>query len=93
MSPLPALVGVAPFDSDSGRTKGQRHIYGGRKAVRDVAYMAALAGGKHNPVLAAFRQRLLAAGKKPKVVLVAMMRKLVTILNAMIKSGQEWQTA
>lgn len=90
---IAALVGVAPFDCDSGRSKGQRHIYGGRKAVRDVAYMAALASGKHNPVLAQFRQRLLAAGKKPKVVLVAMMRKLVTILNAMLKSGQVWQPA
>jgi transposase len=88
---IAALVGVAPFDCDSGRFQGQRHIRGGRKPVRDVAYMAALAAGKHNPVLAAFRQRLLDAGKKPKVVLVALMRKLITILNAMIKDGKSWQ--
>ena len=90
---IAALIGVAPFDCESGRFKGQRHIHGGRRAVRDVAYMAALAGGTHNPVLAQFRQRLLAAGKKPKVVLVALMRKLITILNAMIKNGQTWQHA
>ena len=88
-----ALVGVAPYDCDSGRFRGQRHIFGGRKAVRDVAYMAALAGGRHNPVLSAFRQHLLEAGKKPKVVLVAMMRKLITILNAIIRDGRPWQIA
>jgi transposase len=90
---IAALVGVAPYDCDSGRFKGQRHIFGGRKAVRDVAYMAALAGGRHNPVLSAFRQHLLEAGKKPKVVLVAMMRKLITILNAIIRDGRPWQIA
>jgi transposase len=86
-----ALVGVAPYDCDSGRFKGQRHIFGGRKAVRDVAYMAALVGGRYNPVLTAFRQRLIAAGKKPKVALVAVMRKLITILNAMLRDGLEWK--
>jgi transposase len=88
-----ALVGVAPFARDSGTFRGERHICGGRQAVRDIAYMAALAGGRHNPVLAAFRKRLLAAGKKPKVALVAMIRKLVTILNAILREGQPWQPA
>lgn len=90
---IAALVGVAPFDCDSGRFRGQRHIFGGRQAVRDVVYMAALAGGRHNPVLKAFRERLLAAGKKPKVVLVALMRKLITTLNAMLRDGRTWAPA
>ena len=90
---IAALVGVAPFDCDSGRFRGQRHIFGGRQAVRDVAYMAALAGGRYNPVLAAFRQRLIDAGKKPKVAIVAVMRKLITILNAMLRDGLTWQPA
>jgi len=88
-----ALVGVAPYAFDSGVLRGQRHIFGGRQAVRDVAYMAALAGAMHNPVLKVFRQRLLAAGKKPKVALVALMRKLITILNAILRDGQPWQAA
>ena len=88
-----ALVGVAPYAFDSGVMRGQRHIFGGRKAVRDVAYMAALAGAAHNPVLKAFRQRLIAAGKKPKVALVALMRKLITILNAILREDQPWRTA
>jgi transposase len=90
---IASLVGVAPFDCDSGRFRGQRHIYGGRQAVRDVVYMAALAGGRHNPVLRAVRERLLAAGKKPKVVLVALMRKLITTLNAMLRDGRTWAPA
>ena len=88
-----ALVGVAPYAFDSGVLRGQRHIFGGRRPVRDVAYMAALAGAIHNPVLKAFRQRLLTAGKRPKVALVALMRKLVTILNAILRDGQPWQAA
>ena len=88
-----ALVGVAPYAFDSGVLRGQRHIFGGRRAVRDVAYMAALSAARHNPVLRAFRERLLAAGKKPKVVLVALMRKLITILNAILRDGQPWQHA
>ena len=88
-----ALVGVAPYDCDSGTFRGQRRISGGRQAVRDVAYMAALAGGRHNPVLKTFREHLLKAGKKPKVVLVAMIRKLVTILNAILRDGCEWRTS
>lgn len=85
-----ALLGVAPFDRDSGLMKGQRHIAGGRQSVRDVAYMAALVGARCNPVLAAFKQRLQAAGKRPKVIIVALMRKLITILNAMLRDGTAW---
>ncbi len=88
-----ALVGVAPYAFDSGVLRGQRHIFGGRQPVRDVAYMAALAAATHNPTLKAFRLRLIAAGKKPKVALVALMRKLITILNAILRDGRPWQTA
>lgn len=88
-----SLLGVAPFDRDSGRQKGQRCIWGGRQNVRNVAYMAALVAGAHNPALRDFRQRLLAQGKKPKVVIVALMRKLITILNAILRDGRPWQTA
>jgi transposase len=88
-----ALVGVAPFAFDSGLMRGQRHIYGGRKPVRDVAFMAAMVGAKCNPVLKTFRQRLIDAGKKPKVALVAVMRKLVTILNAMLRNNTAWAQA
>ncbi len=88
-----SLVGVAPFDNQSGRYQGQRHIAGGRQCVRDTAYMAALVAGRYNPVLAVFRSRLLAAGKKPKVVIVAVIRKLVVMLNAMVRANQTWQPA
>jgi len=87
-----ALVGVAPYACDSGRLRGPRHICGGRRTVRDVAYMAALSAAKYNPALRAFSERLKAAGKKPKVVLVAVMRKLVAILNAILRDGRSWQT-
>jgi transposase len=88
-----ALVGVAPYDCDSGLFRGQRRIFGGRQAVRDVLYMAALVAGQFNPQLKAFRTRLLDAGKKPKVALVALMRKLITVLNAMLRNGLAWQSA
>jgi transposase len=81
---IAALVGVAPFNCDSGPHRGHRHIYGGRAAVRSTLYMAALVATRHNPVLAAFYRRLRAAGKSGKVALVATMRKLLTIVNAMI---------
>lgn len=84
-----ALVGVAPFDDDSGKHAGERHIAGGRAAVREVLYMAALAARRCNPVIARFAQRL--AGKKPKVILVACMRKLLVMLNAMVRDGTDWQ--
>jgi len=86
-----ALVGVAPFDDDSGKRSGAREIEGGRETVRHVLYMAALVGRTHNPVLAVFAKRL--AGKKPKVILVACMRKLIVILNAMLRDGRDWQPA
>ena len=85
-----SLVGVAPFDCESGTFRGQRRIIGGRKPLRDAAYMAALVAGQHNPAMKAFRQRLADAGKPPKVILVAIMRKLLATLNAMIKNQQTW---
>jgi len=88
-----ALVGVVPYDFDSGKMKGKRCIWGGRSGVRNVLYMAALVASRHNPILKAFRQRLDAAGKEPKVALVAVMRKLLTILNAMIRDGRAWTPA
>lgn len=87
------LVGVAPLSRDSGRWRGRRVIHGGRAPVRAVVYMAALVGSRCNPVLKAFYHRLLAAGKPKKVALVACMRKLLTILNHMVRSGQKWQTS
>lgn len=86
-----ALLGVAPFDCDSGAFRGQRRIFGGRHDLRDVAYMAALAASRYNPVFNAFSERLRAAGKRPKVVLVAVMRKLITTLNAMLRDHRQWQ--
>lgn len=88
-----ALLGVAPYDCESGVFKGQRRIFGGRRAVRDVAYMAAIVAGQKNPMLKLVRQRMLAAGKKPKVIIVAIMRRLITILNAMLRDNTPWQTA
>lgn len=85
-----SLVGVAPFDCESGTFRGQRRIIGGRKPLRDAAYMAALVAGQHNPAMKAFKQRLADAGKPPKVILVAIMRKLLATLNAMIKNQQTW---
>lgn len=88
---IASLVGVAPFDDDSGKYAGERHIRGGRAAVREVLYMAALVAKRHNPLIAAFAKRL--AGKKPKVILVACMGKLLVILNAMLRDGQPWKYA
>ncbi len=85
---IASLVGVAPFDDDSGKRAGERHVTGGREHVREVLYMAALSARRHNPQIAAFATRL--AGKKPKVILVACMRKLLTILNAMVRDGKDW---
>ena len=88
-----ALVGVAPMNRDSGTMRGKRAIFGGRPDVRRVLFMAALVASRHNPVIKAFYQRLLAAGKPKKVALVACMRKLLTILNAMVRSGKPWDQA
>lgn len=88
-----SLLGVAPFDCESGGFKGQRRIFGGRRNLRDVAYMAALVAGTRNPVFKAFKDRLHDAGKPPKVTLVAIMRKIIVTLNAMIRDEQPWQHA
>ena len=88
---IAALVGVAPFNRDSGRLRGHRTIWGGRASVRRALYMAALVATRWNPVIRVFYQRLRAAGKAPKVALVAAMRKLLTILNAMVHAGTPWQ--
>ncbi len=82
---ISALVGVAPYAKDSGRMRGLRRIAGGRFEVRRLLYMVALVAVQHNPVLKAFYARLLAGGKKKKVALVACIRKVVTILNAMVR--------
>ena len=88
---IAALVGVAPFNCDSGQFRGRRKIWGGRPAVRKALYMAALVAARHNPLLARFYQRLRAAGKPGKVALVAVMRRLLTIMNAMIKHQSAWR--
>lgn len=85
-----SLAGLAPFNRDSGRFAGKRSIRGGRSAVRSVLYMSAVAAARCNPVIKAFAARLRAAGKAGKVVIVACMRKLLTILNAMVRDGLAW---
>jgi len=87
---IAALVGVAPFNCDSGTLRGRRSIWGGRASVRGVLYMSTLAATRFNPLIRAFYDRLRAAGKLPKVALVACMRKLLTILNAMLKKRTPW---
>lgn len=87
---IAALVGVAPHSCDSGKRKGQAHIRGGRANVRSILYMAALTATRFNPVIKAFYQRLLAKGKVKKVALTACMRKLLVILNSMIKKQRSW---
>lgn len=90
---IAALVGVAPLARDSGQWRGRRVIWGGRAAVRKALFMAALVASRRNPVLHTFYKRLRAAGKPAKVALVACMRKLLTILNAMMHDGTRWDTA
>ncbi len=85
-----AIVGVAPYDFDSGKMKGIRCIWGGRAPVRRVLYMAALTACRFNPALKTFHERLAAAGKKSKVAIVAVMRKIITTLNAMIRDNVAW---
>jgi transposase len=89
---IAALVGLAPFNCDSGTMKGTRRIWGGRAGVRTVLYMATLSAIRCNPDIRAFHARLVAAGKKPKVAITACMRKFLTILNAMVRSNTPWQT-
>lgn len=88
---IAALVGVAPLNRDSGTFRGKRSIWGGRAPVRGVLYMAALVATRHNPTIRSFYQRLCAAGKAKKVALTACMRKLLTMLNAMMKTRSSWR--
>jgi transposase len=90
---IAALIGTAPYNHDSGYKKGQRSISGGRPDVRRILYMATLAATRHNPVIQVFYQRLLKAGKKKKVAIVACMRKLLTILNAILRDRIHWNLA
>jgi len=87
---IAALVGVAPFNRDSGQWRGRRHIWGGRSSIRAALYMAALVAARRNRPLAHFYRRLRDLGKPAKVALVAVMRKLLTILNAMMKHQSRW---
>ena len=87
---ISALVGLAPFTRDSGRFKGRRSIFGGRADIRAVLYMAALSAIRYNPIIKTFYERLIHAGKLPKVAITACMRKLVVILNAMMRTNTPW---
>jgi len=88
---IAALVGVAPLNRDSGTFRGTRTIYGGRAVIRQVLYMAALSATRHNPVIKQYYLKLLAAGKKKKVALVACMHKLLTILNTLLRNKTMWR--
>jgi transposase len=86
-----ALIGIAPYDDDSGKRRGERHIKGGRRWVRNALFTPCLgAATQHNPVLKAYYERLTAKGKEPRVALVACMRKLIIILNTMLARGEKW---
>lgn len=90
---IAALVGVAPINRDSGTLRGRRTTWGGRKTVRCALYMAALVASRHNPVIKAFYQRMISTGKPKKVALTACMRKLLVILNAIVRDNATWQNA
>lgn len=90
---ISALVGLAPFNRDSGAMRGVRRIFGGRAQVRTALYMATIVGIRHNPVISRFYERLVLAGKPKKVAIIACARKLLTILNAMVKAGKKWDEA
>ena len=90
---IAALAGLAPIARDSGKHRGRRSIAGGRGHVRSALYMAAVCATRANPVINAFYQRLRGAGKPAKVALVACMRKILTILNAMLRNQTRWQAA
>ncbi len=90
---IAALVGVAPYNCDSGKMHGKRAIWGGRASIRSVLYMATLSATRCNPVIRTFYARLIQAGKEAKVALVACMRKLLTILNAMMHNRKHWESA
>ena len=87
---LAALVGLAPFNRDSGVMRGRRSIYGGRSHVRSLLYMAATTAIRCNPVIRDFYERLRSRGKPHKVAMVACMRKMLTILNAMVRQSTPW---
>lgn len=90
---IAALVGLAPYDFDSGKLRGHRSIYGGRLPVRNVLYMAALSAARYNPALKAFHKRLSAADKSSKVVIVAVMRKMIVTLNAILRDNLAWRAS
>jgi transposase len=90
---IAALVGVAPVNKDSGRKQGKRRVYGGRADVRSVLYMAALAAKRYNPRIKEFYESLIKRGKEKKVALTACMRKLLVILNVMMRTNQPWRTS
>jgi len=90
-NPIAALVGVAPLNRDSGAMRGRRMIFGGRKHIRNALYMATVSAVQFNPAIRAFRDRLKAKGKPPKVVLTACMHKLLTMLNAILRDQKEWK--
>ena len=87
------MVGVAPFNRDSGTLRGKRTVWGGRARVRTALYMGAMVASRFNPVIRDFYQRLLSAGKPKKLALTACMRKLLVILNSMLKHGSSWNQA
>jgi transposase len=87
------LVGVAPFNRDSGTLRGRRAVSGGRAGVRRVLYMATVSAIRRNPIIGAFYQRLRASGHPAKVAITAAMRKLITILNAILRDHRPWQPA
>ncbi len=89
---ISALCGLAPFNRDSGAMKGRRRVKGGRAPIRTMLYMAMMSAIQHNVIIKAFYQKLVAQGKHKKVALTACMRKIMTILNAMVRDNQEWQT-
>jgi transposase len=88
---IAALVGVAPYNRDSGLLRGRRTVWGGRAKVRTALYMAVMSSIRWNPVIKSFYERLCALGKPKKVALTAFMRKLLTILNAMMKNNTTWR--
>lgn len=87
---IAALVGLAPMSNDSGKRQGKRHVKGGRAAIRSLLHMAVVSARQHNPVIRDFGKRLEAAGKKGHTVMTACARKLLVILNAMVRSGTSW---
>ena len=88
---IAALAGVAPLNRDSGKIKGKRVVWGGRGQLRSVLYMGTLVATRHNPTIRAFYQHLLLAGKCKKVAITACMRKLLTIINVMVKNKTKWK--